>query len=356
VPHAQLVTPEQALTGAYESALVAMEAPLVDVVKDADAHQLLMRAGPYPFTAVLPGPLPAGLRRGAVLRVSGICSLSPGDTHLPQSLRLLLRRSSDVVVLASGPWWSPRVGLFMLVALMGVAGIALAWVATLHRRVQAQSVLIWERVKHETELQERHRLARELHDTLEQNLTGIGLCVEAASRALPATGTAAARHLGLAVEQVSAAIDEVRRSVWALRQHSLDARGLAAALEEAGEQLAACSPTPIEIRTSVDGSPRPFGVAIENDLLRIGQEALTNAVRHGKAAHIQMDLRYDAQAFRLRVSDDGCGFDTGQPVRPGHFGLVGMRERAQAMGARVHVESAVGAGTTLEITLPRASA
>jgi signal transduction histidine kinase len=91
---------------------------------------------------------------------------------------------------------------------------------------------------------------------------------------------------------------------------------------------------------------------VENNLLRIGQEALTNAVRHGKAQHVHVHLHYGKQAFALRVSDDGCGFDAHVRADPERFGLVGMRERAQEIGARLEVNSAVGRGTLVQVTVP----
>lgn len=195
-------------------------------------------------------------------------------------------------------------------------------------------------------------MARELHDTLEQNLVAVGLCVQAAGKAMPAPSKAAERYLHLAIEQVNGAIEGVQRSVWALRGEPLDTRGLRDALAEIGDQLASCSPTPIHVRTRVVGGPRPFAVPVENDLLRIGQEALTNAVRHGKATHIDVDLHYEDETFRLRVGDDGRGFDADVPPRAGHFGLVGMRERAQAIGGTLTVRSVVGRGTEIEVIVP----
>jgi signal transduction histidine kinase len=96
-------------------------------------------------------------------------------------------------------------------------------------------------------------------------------------------------------------------------------------------------------------------VAVENNLLRIGQEALTNAVKHGKATHIGIELRYDAQVFSLRVIDDGCGFDTAAAAAPDRFGLVGMRERAREIGARLEVRAVVNRGTEVRVALPQQS-
>jgi len=239
--------------------------------------------------------------------------------------------------------------------MVALVGASLAWVITLRRRVRAQSNVIWRRVKHETELEERQRMARELHDTLEQNLTGISLSLEAARLTLPDRPQVTTHHLTRALEQVDGSIQEVHRAVWALRDESAEESTLAASLGEMGRHLAGCSPTPLEVATSVTGRPRSFGVPVENDLLRIGQEALTNAVRHGKATHIAVRLRYEDDVFRLEVEDNGRGFDAGAPLPPGHFGLLGMRERAQAIGAQLEIVSGVKGGTRVQVTLPQRS-
>jgi signal transduction histidine kinase len=239
--------------------------------------------------------------------------------------------------------------------MLALVGLSLAWVMTLRRRVDEQARIIWSRVKSETELQERQRMARELHDTLEQNLTGISLSLEAANLTLGGAPQMAEQHLTRALGQVDASIEEVHRAVWALREASLDGRGLGDALDGIGQQLASCSARPIEVRTTVSGPPRPFPVAVENNLLRIGQEALTNAVKHGKATHIGIELRYEPQLFCLRVVDDGCGFDTTAAASPGRFGLVGMRERAREIGARLEVRAVVNRGTEVRVALPQQS-
>jgi signal transduction histidine kinase len=104
------------------------------------------------------------------------------------------------------------------------------------------------------------------------------------------------------------------------------------------------------VKTHGTRSPLPPGV--EDDLLRIGQEALTNAVRHGNASRITVALKYEPETFRLHVRDDGRGFDTSAVVPPGHFGLVGMRERAQAIGARLELHSRAGEGTQVDVIVP----
>ena len=139
--------------------------------------------------------------------------------------------------------------------------------------------------------------------------------------------------------------------VWALRDESLDVRDLAASLRETGRQLASCHSDAIDVEVAVEGRAHPFIVPVENNLLRIGQEALTNAVKHGKPSRIAVQLRYDHPFFSMRVSDDGRGFDTACTPPAGHFGLAGMRERAAEIGARLEVASRVNGGTRVEVTL-----
>jgi signal transduction histidine kinase len=346
-PQAQAVTPEQALGGGHDGELVRIEARLLDTVSVHDEQQLSMQAGPYLFTAVLGGAPPLSLPTSSVLELTGICVVNPGEARIPQSFQILLRGPADVRLLRAAPWWTlPRIAWTAAVA------CALAWVVILRRRVRAQSRIIWARVKRETELQERQRMARELHDTLEQNLTGISLSLGAASLLLSDIPTMAHQHLSRALEQVKASIESVHRSVWALREDALSSRGLQAALGEIGQQLASCSPVPLDVRTSVVGQPRPFSLAVENDLLRIGQEAITNSVKHGHAAHLTVELRYEDEAFTLLARDDGRGFDTSQMAGPGHFGLIGMRERAREIGAVLEVRSAPSRGTEVRVTLP----
>jgi signal transduction histidine kinase len=348
-PPPTLVSPEQIFSGQFDATLVTVDARLLDIVSGRDEQQLLMQAGPYLFTALLRGA-PIDVRAGSELRVTGVSALASSD-RAPQSFRLWLRTPNDLVVRRRAPFWNPRRAAWAVAAMAVVIGLGAVWLMTLRRRVQVQSAVIWERVKGETELQERQRMARELHDTLEQNLAGIGFCLEAVDRALESHPAVARRKLALAIDQVNAGADEVQRCVWALRTPSLEAGGLAGALDEMGQKLARCSTRPIDVRARVSGRPRPFATVMENHLLRIGQEALTNAVRHGEAAHVRIEVRYEPDAFVLCVEDDGRGFDPHRPAPDRHFGLAGMRERADEIGGRLEIRSLPGRGTQVEVTV-----
>jgi signal transduction histidine kinase len=341
------------VSGRFDGELVQLDARLLASSAGQEDTRLSLQSGPYLFAAVLRGSEPSllALRAGSDLRLTGIGAVNGGRPGVPQGFQILLRSREDVSVRRPGPWWTARRATWVLAALSGVALLTFAWVVALRRRVQQQTAIIWKRVKRETELQERHRMARELHDTLEQTLAGVSLSLEAASVKLATSPKAAAPILDRAIGRVGQSIDEVRRVVWALRDESLDLRGLAASLQEIGRQLASCHSESIDFDVAVEGAVQPFVVPVENNLLRIGQEALTNAVKHGRPSRIDVRLRYEHGTFRMVVSDDGLGFDTASPPPAGHFGLAGMRERAEEIGARLELASRVNGGTEVQVTL-----
>jgi signal transduction histidine kinase len=350
---------QEAVSGRFDGDLVELDARLLGSSAGQDETRLSLQSGPYLFAAVLRAAEPSllELRSGSDLRLTGICAVNAGrpglsqGLQLPQGFQVLLRSRGDVQVVRAGPWWTSRRATLLLSAVAGVAVLTFAWVLALRRRLRAQSAIIWGRVKRETELQERQRMARELHDTLEQTLTGVSLSLEAASLKLATSPQTAELLLERAIRRVGQSIDEVRRVVWALRDESLDLRGLAASLQEIGRQLASCHSEAIDVEVAVEGNAQPFVVPVENNLLRIGQEALTNAVKHGRPSRIDVRLHYDPARFKMVVSDDGLGFDTEHPAPAGHFGLAGMRERAAEIGARLELLSRVNGGTEVQVTL-----
>jgi signal transduction histidine kinase len=200
-------------------------------------------------------------------------------------------------------------------------------------------------------LAERNRIAREIHDNLAQELLGISVQLELVARLMPAAEAARA-HLDRARSLIRSSIAEVRRSVWDLRSQSLDHKDLPTALAEMTRRLTAEST--IQTQFQVSGAFRPLSPQVENNLLRIGQEAINNAVRHARAETVLVHLAFDADCVRLSVRDDGCGFDSGRRDKSsaGHFGLVGMRERADGMGGALTIKSEAGEGTEVSVTMP----
>ena len=201
-------------------------------------------------------------------------------------------------------------------------------------------------------LQERNRIAREIHDTLAQGFVGVSVQLEIVSRLLNSSVEAAKEHLDQARAQVRQSLADARKSIWELRSQSPEYQDFASRLSNAAKQTAASSSAIVQLQ--VHGTYRPLATDIENELFRIAQEAVTNAVRHSGAKHINIDLAFDSKKLRVTVGDDGCGFERGaDPSGPnGHFGLKGMRERAQQIQAELIVNSEIGKGTKVCIEVP----
>ncbi|HEX4651966.1 MAG TPA: two-component regulator propeller domain-containing protein [Granulicella sp.] len=209
-------------------------------------------------------------------------------------------------------------------------------------------------------LAERTRIAREIHDTLAQGYVGISVQLEVASRLLKTSPEAAASQLDLTKELVRSSLAEARSSIWELRSpetadspetDSLPLR-LAADIEARRQ---ADGPA---IRLDVRGAARSLDRRLEDQFLRVAQEAVANALRHAGAHQITLILTYAPNSLELQVSDDGIGFHTppGGFAATGHFGLKGIEERAATIGAKLHIRSQRGQGTTLLLTCPLAPA
>jgi signal transduction histidine kinase len=203
-------------------------------------------------------------------------------------------------------------------------------------------------------LEERTRLAREIHDTLAQQLTGIVLELEAADTLLNRGAERRAKSsVERARELARGALQEARSSVWNLRPAPLSATGLVAAISHEVEAWEERTGIPARFKARAVPPHPPLSPTAEVALLRIGQEALSNAARHGKPEHVDVELRAHAQELILSVRDDGVGFDPAASApREDCFGLDGMAERARNAGGSLTVVSAPGHGTTVTTRLP----
>jgi signal transduction histidine kinase/ligand-binding sensor domain-containing protein len=201
-------------------------------------------------------------------------------------------------------------------------------------------------------LDERARVSREIHDTLLQDLGAIRLRLEGLSSQAARSDRMVSDSLRALHTQVGRCIREARNSIWELRSPRRDAHDLAAGFDGLAADLR--EHHIIDVPITVTGTPWQCAQEVEEQLLRIGQEALNNAVRHGHATRIEVALDYGLDALTVRVTDDGAGFDDAA-ARPsdGHWGLLNMRERASSIGARLTLVSRLGQGTTIEITTPR---
>jgi signal transduction histidine kinase len=215
----------------------------------------------------------------------------------------------------------------------------------------------------EERVHERTRIARELHDTLLQSFHGLLFRFQAATNMLPERPSEARQRLESAIDQAARAITEGRDAVQNLRASTAISNDLAEAISTLGAELAAAhvddakAPPPV-VAVAVEGMPRDLHPILRDDIYRIAGEALRNAFRHAGARRIEVEIRYDAGKLQVRVRDDGRGIDPAMLVeqRTGHFGLEGMRERAELIGGHVDIWSKAGFGTEVDLVIPASAA
>jgi signal transduction histidine kinase len=187
---------------------------------------------------------------------------------------------------------------------------------------------------------------------LEQALVGTSLQLNALAGSVPEMSPASSRILEMARSMVRHGQEEARRTIRNLRLLALEKCDLPTALAELADRSRNGLPT--DVKASVTGVPRPLPGKVESHLLRISQEATTNAVKHARAKAVHLELDYQESLVRLSIRDDGCGFDAAHASasEAGHFGLLGMRERAEKIAGSLKIISAPGEGTTIQVTVP----
>ncbi|HEX4312165.1 MAG TPA: two-component regulator propeller domain-containing protein [Acidobacteriaceae bacterium] len=239
---------------------------------------------------------------------------------------------------------------FRLLVLLALAGLGYAaW----RRRLQ--------RVEREFQavLGERTRIAREIHDTLAQGFVAVSVHLELVAQLMRNSVDAAREQLERAQALVRSSLDDARTSIWELRSQGAEQGDLAARILKTAEEVTASAGAQhadaprARVQMHVTGTNHPLDEDVERELTRIAREAVTNAVRHGEAANIVLRLEFEGSMFGMEIRDDGRGFAGAPPDgTSGHFGLTGMRERAQAIGSALTVESEPGEGTTVRLALP----
>ena len=225
---------------------------------------------------------------------------------------------------------------------------ALAGQATL----AVQMARLGEQARQAAVLEERNRIARDIHDTLAQGFTGVVVNLEAATRTLKKDNIdSALEHIEHARQLAQAGLAEARLSVRALRPEALQQADLTNALGALLRRVEASGT--LHAHFCMQGDKIALSSEIESELLRIAQEGMTNILKHAKAQHVDVKLRFDSDTVTLSIADDGVGFDP-----RGHhdgFGLLGMRERAERIGARLLVSSGLAQGTRVETVIPRSA-
>ncbi len=339
------ITPLQAAMGRYDAMFVELEGRLESKSRSSDPIvRLHLSGGQQEFYAISNSRETAvrfsQLEDGSTLRMRGICRIGAAFTENKLPFALIVRSPDDLEVLAGPPWWTGE-----HLALMAVGMLALGFLIHLlysHADERRRTAV----------LNERERLAQEMHDTLAQSFAGLDFKLRAIrNRTLrdrhSADPAKLQEELQEACDLVRHSHDEARRSLASLRPEILEKQGLSDALTQVGNRMTAGSS--MQFKAEITGQPRQLPVRIADAFFRIGQEAIANAVQHSHAQHLNLNIDYQRRQLVMVVEDDGRGFHVDQDVEG--FGLTGMRRRADGIHANLCIESN-GKGAKITVATP----
>jgi signal transduction histidine kinase len=349
-PKPEPVTIADLSSGRLNYNLVSIEGKLLQRIRVPNGQVLLLQNGSTLLQADLDDvkkvdPLKR-IREGSIVRIFGISTLEVqgswnwgGPTASAVHFTILLRSPNDVKEITPPSWWTAA-HLFYLAAVLGIL-MFVFFALALYSRM--------EHVKLEAILQERERLAHDIHDTLAQSFAGIGFQLQAIRRVIPAELSDVRKQLDVARALVRHSHKEARRSVEPMHEASLENVDLLSRLEASARKMVEGGS--VEVSAESSGQLlHPLSGRTLDALLHIGQEAIANAVRHAEPSQLVIALAYERDCVRLTVKDNGSGFEERGDLLG--FGLRGMRRRSAAISAKLEIVSSPGAGTQVQITCP----
>lgn len=295
---------------------------------------------------------------GAQVKLTGICELKFSGVDLlkrsytPHAFHLLMPSPAALEIRQLPPWWNQQRMKFALACIGFLSLLLFSWAWLLRKQVARQSRIIGDKIADEAVHAERTRIARDLHDSLEQQLASVSLHLYGAKSAIQSNPESAVSTLDLARRMLKHTQRETRNSIRNLRSPLLENRSLVDALHLLAKESSSSSGPVIDV--IVKNESKHLSADIEYQLLRLSQEAIGNAIKHASAQHIEVVLDASTERLTLTITDDGTGFvpDSSQAPTPLHFGMLSMRERAAKIGGTWKIHSAPGEGTTIQITLP----
>ncbi len=306
---------------------------------------------------------------GAEVELTGVCELTfvrDPDLEVPavSDFRLWLRSPRDILILHTPSWWTSSRLTVALVAALLVLGAASAWITALRRAVRVRTKRLEEvmRRHRDSELefraarQERQRLAADLHDGLQQMIAGATYRLEAAVDQMPDVPPEAQEELTAARRALLHTQTGLRDCLWGLQSVDEGPGDFAALLRHAVNSNEHWTGGTVVVQSK--GDPFELSRDVMGNLLLLMQEAVANALQHGHAGRVSVELDYDAAGLDMRIQDDGVGFEVAKALgtREGHFGLQGMRERMRRLGGVIEIASTPEHGTRVHVHLSRASA
>jgi two-component sensor histidine kinase len=336
------ITASEAATGSFDADSIDIQGTLRGEHVDSTGKLVLtLEDGSQSFFAILGG---AGhtastrhLRPLSRVRLRGICVTDATYTGNDTPFAVLLSSYNDIQVVMGPPWWNVEHVILLIIAFVLVSATGLTLFLLVQRRLWQAAV------------DERERLALEMHDTLAQSFAGLGFQLEAIQDEVGEASHVNAM-LDAARAMVKSSREEAHRSVASLHPEGSESIGLLHALEKSVHRMMSDC-TSISVRTISTGEEYPLSLHICDGLFRIGQEAIANAITHGRPSNITISLSYLRSSVELAITDDGSGFV--ESSESAGFGLRGMSRRAEAISAQLTIRSVPGEGTEVHIVCPR---
>ncbi|MEM1294128.1 MAG: sensor histidine kinase [Verrucomicrobiota bacterium] len=308
-------------------------------------NDLVAIHGPLEVIARLP-------EMGSVIQVTGVKFVEATQNGDVRSVAVEMRSTSDLTVLKTPSWWTPARYLSAIAVLGCCIVAALGWNVLLKRQVRTQTSQIHSQVATNAALEERNRIARELHDTLSQGFAGVAYQLSSVRNHIDQRPERAHEKLDQATHMVEQSLAEARNALSELRSPILNELSLGQALQTTANTVCEAGGVDLQVKIQ-DETIDQISKSTQHEILRIVLEAISNAVNHAQAGLIQLSLLTDSRTLRAEVTDNGQGFDPELAFQGGNqFGIRGMHERAQRIGAELTMKSMPRSGTTMTLTLP----
>ena len=361
LPQAVKVSPDDLINEKHNATLVEIQALVISDVRQLDRRVLELQAGPHHFLATLQAK-EAGTRPilpGSRVQLTGVYSSAREDlaSDSLDTFELLLNSDADILMLQQPPWWTVRRAITVAALLAGGLGATMIWIVQLRRKVEERTAQLQTEIEerqrveqHRVMEQERTRVAQDLHDELGVGLTQVGLLGSLAKN--PALSTERKNHyldqLSDSARTLVTGLDEI---VWAINPKYDSVASLASYFALFAQRLLNLAGIACRFDTAESTPDYPLDSRLRHGIFLAFKEALNNVVRHSRATEVLLTITIARDQLMITITDNGRGF-TCSPGAPGSDGLTGMRQRMDKLGGQCVINSRLGQGATVKLSLP----